>query len=136
MTPWTAPALSALLEALDREAPVQAQVLRFAAASGTGRVSREQVYELGGFPEERMLTGFTRPPLRLTQALQADGVVPNGVAPILVARYPDGVKASYFSVPSVPSLLKEMAMSDNYPEGDGASSSASVDSAKGGRPGQ
>ena len=102
--PWTTEALEALLVRLDDEAPVQAQAIRLAAQSG-GRVSREQVYELGGFPDDRMIRGFTRPPVRLTAALQTDGVVPEGVLPIFVARYPDGVKASYFSVPpEIPSL--------------------------------
>jgi hypothetical protein len=59
--PWTADARVALLTRLDDEAPVQARAIRLAAASG-GRVSREQVYELGGFPDDRMLRGFTRPP--------------------------------------------------------------------------
>ena len=61
LAPWTADALVALLTRLDDEAPVQAQAIRLAAQSG-GRVTREQVYELGGFPDDRMLRGFTRPP--------------------------------------------------------------------------
>jgi hypothetical protein len=105
---WTTDALVALLTLLDNEAPVQAQAIRLAAQSG-GRVTREQVYALGQFPDERMLRGFTRPPARLTAALQAEGVVPEGVRPILVARYPDGVKAPYFSVPpEVPALYAEL----------------------------
>jgi hypothetical protein len=108
--PWTADALVALLSRLDDEAPVQAEVIRLAAESG-GRVTREQVYELGGFPDDRMLRGFTRPPARLTTALQAKGVVPEDVLPILIARYPDGVKASYFSVPpEVPALYLGLAL--------------------------
>lgn len=107
---WTTEALTALLDRLDAEAPVQAAALRRAAASGTGRVSREQVYELGDFPDDRMLKGFTRPLGRLTRALQAEGVIPEGVLPILVARYPDGVKTSYFTVPpEVPALMEEVS---------------------------
>lgn len=56
--PWTADALVALLTRLDDEAPVQAQAIRLAAQSG-GRVTRDLVYEFGGFPEDRMLRGFT-----------------------------------------------------------------------------
>ncbi len=100
--PWTSEALEALLERLDDEAPVQAAAIRLAVQSG-GRVSREQVYELGNFPNDRMLRGFTRPPVRLTTALQAEGIIPENVLPILVARYPDGVKASYFMF--LPSFL-------------------------------
>jgi hypothetical protein len=104
--PWTSEALEALLTRLDDEAPVQAEAIRLAARSG-GRVSREQVYELGNFPDDRMLRGFTRPPARLTSALQAEGILPEGVPPIFVARYPDGVKASYFSVPpELPALYE------------------------------
>lgn len=105
--PWTADALDALLTRLDGEAPVQANAIRLAARSG-GRVTRDQVYELGGFPDDRMLRGFTRPPARLTAALQAESLVPDLVLPILVARYPEGVKASYFSVPpEIPALYAE-----------------------------
>lgn len=120
---WTADAVRALLARLDREAPVQASVLRLAAASGTGSVSRDQVYELGDFPDERMLRGFTRPLRRLTQALQAEGAVPDDVLPILVARYPDGVKASYFSVPpEVPALLQELMAGSKASEASGGAS--------------
>jgi hypothetical protein len=111
--PWTLTALSALLERLDQEAPVQAAALRLATPDCGGRVSREKVYELGGYTDDRTLSGFTRPYNRLTTVLQREGVVPAGVSPIFVARYPDGVKASYFSVPSeVPKLLEELPPHD------------------------
>jgi hypothetical protein len=107
---WTAEALSALLQRLDREAPVQAAALRLATPDTGGRVSREKVYELGGYADDRMLRGFTRPFRRLTKALQGEAAVPTGVSTIFVARYPDGVKASYFSVPGeVPRLLEELS---------------------------
>ena len=89
--------MSALLERLDQEAPLQAAALRLATADKGGRVSREKIYELGGFADDRMLRGFTRPFRRLTEVLQTEGVIPAGVSPIFVARYPDGVKASYSS---------------------------------------
>jgi hypothetical protein len=112
--PWTLTALSALLERLDQEAPVQASALRLATPDQAGRVSREKVYELGGYTDDRMLRGFTRPYSRLTMTLQNEGVVPVGVSPIFVARYPDGVKASYFSVPDeVPELLKDLVFHDD-----------------------
>jgi hypothetical protein len=115
-SPWTADALAALLTRLDDEAPVQAKAIRYAAESG-GRVTREQVYELGGFPDDRMLRGFTRPPARLTAALQAEGVVPERVLPILVARYPEGGKASYFSVPpEIPALYAGLTGEAPAPE--------------------
>jgi hypothetical protein len=108
--PWTAAALSALLVRLDQEAPVQAAALRLATPDKGGRVSRKKVYELGDYANDRMLRGFTRPFRRLTEALQVHGAIPAGVAPIFVARYPDGVKTSYFSVPDeVPRLLEELS---------------------------
>lgn len=108
--PWTAPALRVLLARLDREAPVQAAALRLAVPANGGRVTREQVYDLGSYGDERMLRGFTRPVRRLTEVLQAEGLVPEGVSTLLVSRYPDGVKTSYFSVPpEVPALLEELA---------------------------
>lgn len=111
--PWTLQAVSALLERLDEEAPVQAAALRLATSDESGRVSRERVYELGDYADDRMLRGFTRPFRRLTAALQGEGAIPEGVSPIFVARYPDGVKTSYFSVPSeVPQLLDELSSAE------------------------
>lgn len=107
--PWTMDALQALLSALDAEAPVQAQALRHCTNEAGGKVARELIYELGDYHNDRMLRGFTRPFGRLTEALQASGGVPRGVRPIFVARYPDGVKASYFSVPpEIPGLLTQI----------------------------
>jgi hypothetical protein len=105
---WTADALLAVLKQLDGEAPVQAKAIRTAARQG-GRVTREEIYALGNYSEQRMLRGFTRPPLRVTAALQAAGVVSENVRPIFAARYPEGVKASYFTVPpEVPALYAEL----------------------------
>ncbi|MEU8637590.1 hypothetical protein AB0C38_35880 [Amycolatopsis sp. NPDC048633] len=82
-------------------------------------MSREKVYELGEYADDRMLRGFTRPVRRLTATLQGEGTVPARVAPIFVARYPDGVKASYFSVPAeVPELLDELSSMAPDPEDD------------------
>ncbi|MEU3644196.1 PIN domain-containing protein [Lentzea sp. NPDC034063] len=107
---WTLEALRALLIQLDEQAPVQAEALRLATPDKRGRVSREEVYALGDYADDRMLRGFTRPYRRLTANLQAKGLIPLGVPPILVARYPDGVKTSYFSVPDeVPPLLELLA---------------------------
>ena len=71
-------------------------------------MSREKVYVLGDYAD-RILRGFTRPFRRLTEALESEGPIPAEVLPIFVARYPDGVTASYFSVPAeVPLLLEEL----------------------------
>jgi hypothetical protein len=98
-TPWTAEAVALLIERVERQAPVQAAPLRLAIESDTGSVSREKVYELGGYSDDRMLRDFTRPFRRLTESLQEAGRLPQGLSPIFEARYPDGVKASYFVVP-------------------------------------
>lgn len=106
---WTRDAVAALLDLLDVEAPVQANALRLATPDRGGRVTREEVYALGNYDDDRMLRGFTRPFRRLTDLLQRKGVVPAGVPQIFVARYPDGVKTSYFSVPEeVPTILAEL----------------------------
>lgn len=117
--PWTLDALGFLIDRLDQEAPVQAAALRLATPDQDGRVSRQKVYELGHYSDDRMLRGFTKPFRRLTAALQAEGAVPAGVSPIFVARYPDGVRTSYFSVPSeVPSLLEELSRKGPRPDGE------------------
>lgn len=118
--PWTLEALSALMWRLDQEAPVQAAALRLATPDHGGRVNREKVYELGDYADDRTLRRFTMPFGRLTKTLQGEGTIPAGVSPIFVARYPDGVKASYFSVPSeVPQLLEELSPAGPAPhDGD------------------
>jgi hypothetical protein len=98
-TPWTAEAVTLLIERVERQAPARAAPLRLAIESDTGSVSREKVYELGGYSDDRMLRDFTRPFRRLTESLQEAGRLPQGLSPIFEARYPDGVKASYVVVP-------------------------------------
>ena len=95
---WTAEALQALLDALEAEDSVHGEVILTAAREG-GRVPREEVYAITGRDPGQMLRAFTRPTGRLTRRLQDEGLIPNGVAPILWAEYPDGVRASYFCVP-------------------------------------
>ena len=109
---WTANGVHELLRRLELEAPVQAETISVAAISG-GEVDRDVVYEIGGYDTERMLRGFTRPVARVTAELQAAGIVLDGVAPMLVALYPDGVKASAFRVPPevVQILQRESAVS-------------------------
>lgn len=107
--PWTLDSLRSLLTALDAEAPVQAAALRRCTQEAGGKIDRELIYELGEYDNERMLRGFTKPFARLTERLQDSGEVPRGVSPIFVARYPAGVKASYFAVPpEVPPLLSQL----------------------------
>ncbi len=85
---WTTGSILSLMKRLEREAPVQAKVVRAAVDNG-GFVSRDDVYALGNFPEERWLNGFTRPVRRITKDLIDSGVVNPGAADLLVASYDD-----------------------------------------------
>ena len=72
---WTLEGVTELLRRLDQERPLQATVIRAAAAKRNGRISRRQVYRLGGFDKNRSLRGFTRPSNRITRQLQSEGIV-------------------------------------------------------------
>ncbi|CCH30420.1 PIN-like domain-containing protein [Actinosynnema sp. NPDC047251] len=95
---WTPRGVFALLSRLDAEGRVQADVIRAAAANG-GRVDRDAVYRLGNFDPERNLTGFTKPTARITNDLQAVGLVAAGVEAALTPYYLSGVKADEFWIP-------------------------------------
>ncbi|MFY1700228.1 PIN-like domain-containing protein [Micromonospora sp. WMMA1923] len=96
---WTVDAVRELLRRLDREGQVQAEVIRVAAEAG-GVIGRDDVYELCGYDDERMLRGFTRPTNRITTDLQRAGLLPENVAPMLKPLFPTGVRASAFRIPS------------------------------------
>lgn len=96
---WTSEAVTQLLLRLDAEGQAQADVIREAAALG-GTISREDVYGLCGYSDDRMLRGFTRPTSRITADLQRAGLLPDPVTPVLKPLYPDGVRASGFRVPA------------------------------------
>jgi hypothetical protein len=119
---WTAEAVTELLRRLDMEGQVQSDVIREAAALG-GTISREIVYELCGYNDERMLRGFTRPAARITAELQAEGLLAEPVTPVLKPMYPDGVRASGFRIPTeVVAILRGAASepdSDPGLDGDG-----------------
>lgn len=83
---WTPHAVQQLMERLGREAPVQADAIRRAATQG-GFVSREEVYNLGGYEATRTLRGFTRPANRLAQEFRDRGVIPLTAVDILEAVY-------------------------------------------------
>ena len=113
---WTAEAATELLRRLDMEGQVQSDVIREAAALG-GTISRERVYGLCGYDDERMLRGFTRPAARITADLQREGLLAEPVTPILNPLYPDGVRASGFRIPMevVAILRNATSESDNEP---------------------
>jgi hypothetical protein len=83
---WDARTLEDLLERLADEAPIPAAVIRL-AASQDGFVTRQQVYEVGDYPDDRSLRGFSRPINRIAQALREEGVVPEDAVDPLVTVY-------------------------------------------------
>lgn len=96
---WTAAAVEALLEGLEDEGREQAKVI-YAAAERGGRIDREDIYDICGYSDDRMLRGFTRPTARITRYLQDDGVVAQGVDAALIPIYAGGVKAVAFRIPA------------------------------------
>lgn len=100
---WTPSSLLMLMDQLEREGPVQAAAIRWAVANG-GFVGRDQVYELGGYEEDRTMRGFTRPVRRITQELRARGLVADDAIGVLEAVYDAAfsyVQAAGFRVPFV-----------------------------------
>lgn len=95
---WTPVAVHELLRRLDHEGREQADVIRFAAEHG-GIATREEIYQIAGFAEERMLRGFTRPSARITRALQESGILDGDVEPVLTPHYDGGVTAVRFEIP-------------------------------------
>lgn len=72
--------------------PAQCSVILRAISSGTGYVSREDVYELAKYEAGRSLKGFTRPIRRLTQQLIDKGVLTEEVDELLEPDYDESVK--------------------------------------------
>ena len=100
-TSWTPEALQELGR-LAVEAPVQGLVIQRALRQD-GWVSRDEVYEIGEYPEGRQLKGFTRPVNRLTDQLRYEGRLPEDAADPLVPIYDEMKKgfgwADGFQVP-------------------------------------
>ena len=95
---WKVESVAALMRALERRNGVQASLIREAARHG-GVLTREQVYEIAGFPRDRTLRGLTRPPTRVTGDLIEAGVVADDAEYPFRAEYATGVRASHFRVP-------------------------------------
>lgn len=55
---WSSEAVAELLDRLDAEGAVQAEVIRRAAELG-GIIEREEIYEMAGYDESRRLSGFS-----------------------------------------------------------------------------
>ena len=96
---WSAAGVAALLDRLETEGREQADVIRVAAVRG-GTINREDVYAICGYEDDRMLRGFTLPTGRITRELQQDGLVAEGVDPVLTTVYRGGVKAAAFRIPT------------------------------------
>ncbi len=94
---WDTASLGHLLRHLDAQAPVQAATIRLAAQQG-GFVSRDQVYAIGRYDDDRSLRGFTRPVNRIVQDMRAQGLVPADAVDVLATRYDGGVVALGFDV--------------------------------------
>jgi hypothetical protein len=101
---WTIEGLTELLHRLEQERPLQADVIRAAAARRRGRITRRQVYRLGGYDPDRSLRGFTRPSNRITRQMQHEGMVGHGVDFPLRAVFGQGGVATHFVVP--PEVIK------------------------------
>jgi hypothetical protein len=96
---WSATGVALLLDRLETEGREQADVIRVAASQG-GTINREDVYAISGYDDDRMLRGFTLPTARITLDLQQDGIVAEGVDPVLTTIYRGGVKAAAFRIPA------------------------------------
>ncbi|MCB2412291.1 hypothetical protein LGT39_05445 [Demequina sp. TTPB684] len=99
---WTDYDIELFMERLAAYSSLHALVVEEAAGNG-GRISRERIYEMGGFDSDRTLRGFTRPTRTVMKQLQAEEALSSKSLPEpLVAVYesPDSyVLASHFLVP-------------------------------------
>ncbi len=95
---WSAQGVNALLEYLEIEGCEQEKIIRVAAARG-GTIIRDEIYQVCGYDDDRMLRGFTRPTARITAELQRAGLVAEDVEPALTPIY-RGVKAEAFRIPT------------------------------------
>jgi hypothetical protein len=100
---WTKHAYDkALVKLAGSRAEVQIEVVKRAVANG-GSITRAEVFELGGYPADRQLKGFTRPANRATQALRDSGDLPEDADELLESIYDMAIKgyqpAKGFRVP-------------------------------------
>jgi hypothetical protein len=96
---WSAAGVAELLKCLETEGCEQADVIRVAAARG-GSIIRDEIYQVCGYDDDRMLRGFTRPTARITAELQRAGIVADGVDAALTPIYRGGVRAEAFRIPA------------------------------------
>jgi hypothetical protein len=86
---WTEDAAAELHTRLVRiNRPVQAKVIAVAAHTG-GFVDRATVYELGGYPDNRSLKGWSRPVNRLVNSMISERrITPDALIPLTAVYDP------------------------------------------------
>ncbi|MFF3358849.1 PIN-like domain-containing protein [Streptomyces sp. NPDC002917] len=114
---WDEASLEALIDLLLETAVVQAQTI-LDAALNDGFVSRETVYDLGGYDASRMLRGFTRPVKTAARRLQDDGVSTGDPSELLKAVYDNGVVATGFRIPQYTVPILKLLAERVYRESD------------------
>ncbi len=112
---WSSTGVFALLERLEAEGREHELVIREAAKRG-GRIDREDVYDVCGYDDDRLLRGFTRPAARITRDLQESGLVASHVAPALTPIYA-GSWAAAFRIPV--EMVTILAGVDGDADGEG-----------------
>lgn len=112
---WSSTGVFALLERLEAEGREHELVIREAARRG-GRIDREDVYDVCGYDDDRLLRGFTRPAARITRDLQEAGVVASHVEPALTPIYA-GSWAAAFRIPA--EMVTILAGVDGEADDDG-----------------
>lgn len=95
---WTPQAVEALLGMLQEEGWPQADVIR-TAAEGGGYITRDEIFAICEYDEDRMLRGFTRPVRRLTRLLVDQGFFAAEPRDMLTPDYSEGPVASGFEIP-------------------------------------
>lgn len=121
---WTRTGLNELLDRLDQEQRIQADVIRAAAQQPNGLLPRELIYELGEYEDGRTLRGFTRPVDRITRQLQREGRVAVDIMPALEPVYEQGAQAAYFTVPPDVRKLLTTPTGTSHPYGGGQKKNA------------
>jgi hypothetical protein len=97
---WTAGAVEELLSRLEQEGRLDLVSVIGEAARLGGTISRDAVYRLCGYDDERMLRGFTRPTTRITADLEREGILPGPVTPMLISLYRDDARLTSLRVPA------------------------------------
>jgi len=97
---WTVEAVDTLLQRLRSEGRRDlADVINEAARQG-GTISRDEVYALCDYRDDRMLRGITRPTARITADLQSEKILPASVTPMLTSLYREAGPLYAIRVPS------------------------------------